>query len=301
MAEPKISYFILCHTMPALVIRLINRLRDANSIFIVHVDKRAVKNVWDALKEFSANAPDVYLSKRHRCYWGRLGMVQGTISCIQKALQLNLPFDYAFLLSGQDYPIKSNSYIQKFLSENMGHEFIESFPFDERNRWSDDGAPYNPINRVQFLTFFFRSRWIHIKLKRKFPLGFRPHLGSQWWCLSRACIEYLNAFIIKNRAFVRYFGRVFIPDESFFQSILSNSSYRDKIISNDLRYIDSVNRNPHLPRTLDMDDMENLRSSSALFARKFDFDRSKQLLNHLDDCCAAGVLPQSSTAISPDK
>src|SRR4029077_18392690 len=108
-----------------------------------------------------------------------------------------LPFDYAILLSGQDYPIKTNGHIKLFLSQNMGREFIESFPVDEPNRWSNHGGPFNAVNRVLFWTVFLRSKRIHINFKRKFPLGYRPHEGSQWWCLSRACLEYLNTFITK--------------------------------------------------------------------------------------------------------
>lgn len=283
MPEPKIAYFILCHKTPEQVIRLISRLRDAKSFFVVHVDKRAAANVYDVLEEFSASAPDIYLSKRHRCYWGHFGIVQATISCIQKATQLNRLFDYAFLLSGQDYPIKTSEHIKTFLSENMGSEFIESFPLDEPNRWSNAGGPYNSVNRIRFWTISFRSRHIQIKLKRKFPLGFRPHLGSTWWCLSRSCIEYLHTFISSNPSFVRYFRWAFIPDESFFQSILSNSPYQDKIISNDIRYTDWDNPNPNYPRTLDLSDFEKLKSSSDLFARKFDAVRSQELLNKLDD------------------
>jgi hypothetical protein len=283
MVEPKIAYFILCHKMPEHVIRLINRLRDANSFFVVHVDKRAAENVYGALKEFSTTAPDIYLSKRYRCYWGGFGIVRGTVSCIQTALHLNLPFDYAFLLSGQDYPIKTSNYIRKFISENNGREFIHSFPCDEPNPFSHNGGAFNPMNRVQFWTIFFRSRHVQIKLKRKFPLGLRPHIGSQWWCLSKACIEYLKTFIEKNRAFVSYFRWTFIPDESFFQSILSNSPYRHKLICDDLRHVDwRDNPNSFGPRTLDMSDFEKLKCSPALFARKFDTDRSQELLNKLD-------------------
>ena len=285
VAELKFAYFILCHKMPEQVIRLINRLSDGESFCVVHIDKRAAANVYDTLKDFSANAPNIYLTKRRRCYWGHFGIVQATISCIQIAMQLNLPFDYAFLLSGQDYPIKKSSHIKKFLSENMGREFIESFPLDKPNRWSNHGGPFNPVNRVQFWTIFLRSRYIQIKLKRNFPLGFRPHGGSQWWCLSRDCIKYLKTFIVENPSFVRYFRWVFIPDEIFFQSILSNSPYRDKIVSDDLRYADWDTPNPNYPRTLDISDLEKLKCSPDLFARKFDTDRSRELLNNLDNKC----------------
>jgi hypothetical protein len=288
MPELKLAFFILCHKTPEQVIRLINRLRDGNSCFVVHVDKRAPAHVYDALKEFSVGKADIHMSKRHRCWWGRFGIVNATISCIRKAVQQKLPFDYAFLLSGEDYPIKSTQYIRSFLAERRGDEFIESFPLDEPNRWSEAGGPYNPVNRIRLFTVFFRSRYVQIRMKRKFPLGFRPHLGSQWWCLSRECIEYLNAFIRDNRSFVWYFKFVFIPDESFFQSIISNSPYRSRVTGDDIRYADWANPNPKIPRTLELNDFEKLKSSTDLFARKFDLVRSRELLDKLDDAFGDG-------------
>jgi hypothetical protein len=283
MTKPKLAFFLLCHKMPEHVIRLIDRLRDVDSFFVVHVDKRAERSVYDTLKEFSDKFPgQVYLCrKRYRCYWGRFGIVQGTLSCIRETMGQELPFDRAFLLSGQDYPIKSISHIRNFLSENAGYEFIESFAAEEPNRWSEAGGEYSAVNRVLFWTIFFRSRYIQIKWRRRFPLGFRPYCGSTWWCLTRECVNYLDTFVRDNPSFLRYFRTVFIPDEAFFQSILSNSPYRDKIVSDDLRYADWLNPNPMYPRTLETNDLERLMSSPKLFARKFDF-RSQQLLALID-------------------
>ena len=72
-----------------------------------------------------------------------------------------------------------------------------------------------------------------------------------------------------------------LPDESFFQSIISNSPFRARIVSDDLRYTDWENPNPLYPRTLDSDDFERLMSSPKLIARKFD-ERSEALVALID-------------------
>jgi hypothetical protein len=283
MATTKLVFLILCHKMPDHVIRLVNRLRDGDSVFVIHVDKRAERSVYDVLKAFSDRFPsEVFLGKkRYRCYWGGFGIVRATASCIREAIDLKLPFDRAFLLSGQDYPIKSISYIHKFLDENAGCQFIESFAVDEPNRWSEAEGAYNALNRLLFWTISFRSRHIQIKWKRTFPLGLRPYAGSMWWCLTRECIIHVDHFIRNSPSYWRYFRTVFIPDESFFQSIISNSPYRNRIVSDDLRYADWQNPNPSYPRTLDTEDFEKLMSSPKLFARKFDA-RSQKLLTLID-------------------
>ncbi|HET9376425.1 MAG TPA: beta-1,6-N-acetylglucosaminyltransferase [Chthoniobacterales bacterium] len=283
MATTKLIFFVLCHKNPQQVIKLVERLRDRDSIFVLHVDSRANREVYETVTSFSETCPaQVHLCrKRYRCYWGRFGIVKATLSCIREALELGLAFNHAFLISGQDYPIKSLADIRAFLDNHAGKEFIESFPVNERNRWTEAHGDYNAINRVRYWTISLRSRHIQIKWRRRFPFGFRPHCGSMWWCLTNECITYIDRFVRENRSYLRYFRTVFIPDESFFQSIVSNSPYRNNIISDDLRYVDWDHPNPGYPRTLETSDFEKLRASSKLIARKFDA-RSEELLSLVD-------------------
>jgi core-2/I-Branching enzyme len=278
----KIAYLILCHKDPEQVLRLIRRLDNGDVLFVVHVDKRAERYVYNTIVSFASTRSNVYLSERCRCFWGGFGIVQATINCIKALLELSIQFDYAVLLSGQDYPIKSNSQIQSFFQQNRGNEFIESFSLHKSNRWSEAVGKFNAASRVEYWTIFLRSRNIQIRCKRTFPLGLEPFGGSQWWCLSRELLEYIAAFIQTNSDFVRYFRATFIPDESFFQTVVANSPFRNNIVSDDMRYADWDNPNPSLPRTLDANDFLKLKASYKLFARKVEAVRSDTLLDKLD-------------------
>ena len=286
MAAIRIAYLILCHKSPEHVIRLISRLRAEGSFFVVHIDKKASPTVSQALHFFSAHSSDVILAQRVRCYWGDFNIVQATINCIDEAIASQRPFDYAMLLSGQDYPLKSLRYIQRFLAKNKRREFIEAFRLDHFNRWTTHGNFYNAMNRVQYYTFFIRSHHFHLKIKRRFPFDWLPYGGSQWWCLTHECISYIHQFLLDNPSFVRYFKRVFIPDETMFQSIVANSSFAKNIFGADLRYVDWINPNPDYPRILDGSDFAKLKNSPHLIARKFDTDKSGELLNHIDKLIA---------------
>ena len=283
MAAVKIAYLILCHKSPEHVIRLISRLRDEGVFFVVHIDKKAGSSVSDVLRDFAARAPDVVLARRVRCYWGSFSIVQATINCVDAALSSKRPFDYAMLLSGQDYPIKSLGEIKQFLTANKGREFVETFRLDQPNKWTTHGQYYNAMNRVQYYTFFFiRSRHFHLEFKRRFPFNWSPYGGSQWWCLTHECVRYVQQFMLTNPSFVRYFKRVFIPDETMFQTVVANSPFAKRIFGSDLRYVDWVNPNPNYPRTLDESDFDKIAGSTNLIARKFDADKSRDLLNHID-------------------
>lgn len=277
-----VAYLIMGHKHPGQILRLIHSLKDSSAFFVIHIDKRASDDVYSPLRDYAAANPNVFLTKRIRCYWGGFGIARAMIECVKVAVRAGRHFDYAILLSGQDYPIKNAREIADFFEKNKGAEFIESFPLSKANRWTDHGGYFQAMNRVRYWTFFIRSRSFHLRLTRKFPFGWEPHGGSQWWCLSKECILYIDSFIRRNPAFVRYFKYVLIPDESLFQSILSNSSFHDKIVNDDLRYIDWEHPNPNYPRTMETGDFDYLRTSPKLFARKFEPDRSKNCLDLID-------------------
>lgn len=278
----KVAYLIMGHRDPDQILRLIHALRDSGAFFVIHIDERAPDHVFAPLKEYAASHPEVILTPRIRCYWGGFGIANAMIECVRVAARALHAFDYAILLSAQDYPIKSAVQIDEFLTRNKGSEFIESFPLAKPNRWTSHSGYYQAMNRVKYWTFFLRSRTFHLPIARKFPFGWEPYGGSQWWGLSRDCILYLDNFLQRNPGFVRFFRHVLIPDESMFQSILSNSAFADRIVNNDLRHIDWERPNPKYPRTLEEEDFDILRTSPKLFARKFDPERSGELLARVD-------------------
>jgi len=293
----KIAFFILMHRKPEQAIRLIERLDSETSTFFVHVDRRAAPAIYKYVEGWASKKCRVHCIKRLSCYWGGFGIVAATLECIRSALTSGEMFDYAILLSGQDYPIKPLQYIREFIGSHR-KQFIESFQLDKNNRWSTRGGPYQASNRTSWYTVYFRSRRLHFPVQRRLPLGLQPYGGSQWWCLSRDCLAYIDDFIRTNPGGLDYFRHVFIPDECFFQTVVSNSRFGRDVLSDDLHYLDFTNPNPDYPRTFGIVDFERIHLSEKLFARKFDMDRDCRVLDLIDRkiLTAERTLPSSSTA-----
>jgi len=278
----KIVFFILMHKNPEQAIRLIKALDSSESLFAVHVDRSAPPTILEYMARHITNRGRVHFTKRYSCWWGGYGIARATLECIRTALQLPEAFDYGVLLSGQDYPIKPLSFIAEFLNAQRGKQFIDSFRLDLENRWSAEPGVWQSLNKVTWYTIPFRGRRIHLPIRRRFPAGLHPYGGSQWWLLSRDCLRYVDTFARENPKVLRYFRNVFIPDESLFHTIISNSRFGKDVISDNLRYIDWKNPNPGVPRTLDLSDFERIRSSTKLFARKFDMGRDSSILDLID-------------------
>ncbi len=99
--------------------------------------------------------------------------------------------------------------------------------------------------------------------RRRIPEGLAPHMGSQWWCLTR---ETLAAILSHPRraAFERYFAGVWIPDESYFQSLARLVSTRIESRSLTLSKFDFQGK----PHVFYDDHLPLLACSDCFVARK---------------------------------
>lgn len=281
-----IAYIILAHRLPAQLARLIDRLDDGDATFFVHLDQTARRGPGRDLREEFLRAvdkhPHVQLLPRYRCYWGSFQIVQATIAGIQAVVDSPARFDRVMLLSGQHYPIKPVAHIRRFLEQHREAEFIESFPLRQPNRWTRQRGAFRDLARILHWHFRIRSRWLHVPVKRRFLETLQPHGGSQWWSLSMPCVTHIHDFIRGNPRFVAYFRHCFIPDELFFQTIVSNSSFRERLVGSDLTYAKWNNPAPPYPAVLDRHCLDELLRSAALFARKFDTTQDPKILDLID-------------------
>ena len=278
----KIAYIISVYKYPEQLVRLVSRLNHSDASFFVHVDKKAADSVYQKAVESSRHLPNVHFLKRYRCYWGGFGHVQATMEGLDEIFRRDIPFDYAILLTGQDYPIKTNEQILDFLKRNKGNSFMHHFPLPT-DQWDDTG-----LARVEN----WHLRWFgrHLvfpgdlspSLKRTFPKDLQPYGGSSYWCLSKECIEYVHRFIHHNRPFVNFFKYVDVPDEIFFQTILMNSPLAGSVMNDDLRYVEWKDPDSGSPAVLRVEDFERIIRSPKFFARKFDALVDAEVLDRID-------------------
>jgi hypothetical protein len=277
-----VAYLILAHQNPDQLLRLVAAL-PASSPVMIHFDLRVDPALYKRSIALLSNRPQLSFVKRHKCWWGAFGIVQGTISLIQTLVASNAHFDYATLLSGSDYPIKSNYEIAAFLDRNRGSEFIESFLLTAPNRWTGHEGYYKAPEKVLCRHIRLRSRVLRLPGLRKMPKGLQPFGGSQWWTLSREAIIYIAHFVERTPEFLSFSKHSFIPDESFIQTIVSNSHLASRVTGDDLKLTVWDRLTPPYPAILTLDDLDMLRASDKLFARKFDVRVDETILRALDD------------------
>lgn len=287
----RIAYIVVAHRLIDQVARLIVTLSAPGDTFFVHIDRKADReegrNLLSDLMRSTESVADVRPVKRHPVFWGHWSQVGVTLEALKAVIDSGIDCDRVVLLSGQDYPIKSRSYIKDFFARHREEEFIESFSFESPNRWTHWGGWYSDTSRARYLHLGFRSHWLHIPIRRKIPLGLVPHGGSNWWCLTRPAVEYIHQFLLSNPQVSSYFRRTFLPDEMFFQTVLSNSIFASRITGDNLTFVDSSRPTPPWPTVLDASFLPALLESRKLFARKFDVGYDAKILDLLDEVMLA--------------
>jgi len=271
----RLAYIISAYHRLSQVTRLVRRLDTDGTSFFVHVDRKTDDRAYDELTESLRDLPTVHFLERHTCHWGGFGHVRASLKGIDALLASGTPFDYAILLTGQDYPIKSNAYIARFFELQQPKSFMHVAALPAAF-WSPRGG----LDRLEFAHFRLYGHHARLPWRRAFPAGLRPYGGGAYWSLTRDCIECVSGFIAEHPNVVAFFRHVDIPDEIFFHTILMNSPLRETIVNDNLRYID-WSRGPR-PGILETRDLDTLRASPKLFARKFDACQDENVLDLID-------------------
>ena len=82
-----------------------------------------------AFKAAMAKRANVRIIQTLTIEWGRFSLTKANIIGLKALFSHDIPFDYVFSMSGQDYPLVSSEGIKRVLREAGGFSFLEHHPF----------------------------------------------------------------------------------------------------------------------------------------------------------------------------
>jgi hypothetical protein len=205
-------------------------------------------------------------------------------------------FDRILLLSGQDYPIKSNDYINRFFETSPHSDFINYFPIPNYKKWpgSDRGGWYR-VDKYYFGNKwyqFFCSKSLNLLstylpfLRRKIPNKMDPYAGQTWWNLDMYALDYILAYHEKHPEYLDFHRNTFVADELYMQMIIGNSKDEKllaRIENSEKRFTIWEKADSAHPKILRKTDLEAIMASDDLFARKFDENIDSEIMDLIDD------------------
>jgi len=265
---------------------------------VIHVDARVPSVDFRRFSEGLAGDPNIRFSARRSCHWGTWSIVQATLDGARDMLQSYPDVRHVFLSCGTSLPLRPSADLKTFLSENGDTDFIESVTTKDV-AWTKGG-----LDRERFtlsFPFAWKSQrrlfdlWVRLQRaigrKRPIPKGIEPHLGSQWWCLTRETLERIMTDPA-GRAYVRYFRRAWIPDESYFQTMVRLYARKLESRSLTLAKFDFQGK----PHVFYDDHIDLLRGSDCFFARKI-WPKANGLYDHFLSDAAGRARPLNPAAI----
>jgi len=221
-----VGIILLVHTAFERAEQVIRHWVKGGCPVVVHVDTNVPDKNYEVFRGNLSNLKDVKFCERHRCEWGTWGMVAATQSAAELLLTKFPDVRHAYLASGSCLPLRPVEDLRSYLDSRPKTDFIESATTADVP-WTVGG-----LDRERF-TLRFPFSWKRhrrlfdgyvrlqrrVRFKRKIPDGLTPHMGSQWWCLTR---QTLSAILQDpdRRTYDKYFQKVWIPDESYFQTLV---------------------------------------------------------------------------------
>ncbi len=275
----KHAYCIMAHGNWEQLQMLINALDDVRNDIFLHIDKKALNsyNRFGGANEQSS----LYLIDSLDVRWSDYSQTIAELALFQKVVDTGVEYDRVHLISGSDLPLRNQDYIHDFFKgKNEEYLVVNS---------TDDFKV-----RVKYYHFFVRWRRIHpvfnllrrallllqipfVDRLKKCPL---PYVwGTNWCSLTMKAVRHLCA----NKG---------ICDSIFQYSTSSDELYKQMILNacpefvfslakeGNMRYVDFSAHLPS-PKTLTMEDYDKIMSSDCLFARKFDINKDRQVVEKI--------------------
>lgn len=266
------------------------RLLDHERIDIfLHVDKKSPKYVVPI-----CSYSNIIQIPSIKTNWGGYSLVESELKLLDAALHNGENYNFIHLLSGQDLPIKPIGEILSFFDSHKKYNFIhfdlpeDSKKREERVRYYYPFLEYKQRGKRTIWSISQRlileiQKFLNVDRTKGYKGQFKS--GSQWWSIDSELARY----ILSERKLIRKLFKYTMSDEMFVQTLVYNSKYyetlyrkeSDELIANQ-RLIDFDRGNPYIWTIKDIDEIKN---SDLLFARKFDDSVDKEVIEDIIEFC----------------
>lgn len=264
----KIAILVLTHKDYNQLDLLINQFDNKYYDVFVHADLKNI-NYESKLSNVIVLSDDL----RVNVEWGHFSIVEAMLNLLKRSQSEK--YSHYWFVSGQDLLIKDSAFIyENVIKEEINYiNFMDDYyqrKFQYRN-YINFNSFLRKNNLFSKIIRNIMFRYYNYKSKSKEQFYF----GSQWQVLTNEFVKYLLDEQIID-PLVSFFSNKAIPDESFFQTAIMNSKFKNKI--NDyLLYVDwSLGSNS--PKVLLESDYDKLLSSKQVVARKFDINIDEEII-----------------------
>jgi hypothetical protein len=281
----KQAFIILSHKNPQQLCRLLERLQHPAIDFYIHLDAKSDINEWQQ----AMNMPRVFfIEKRVNVTWAGYGTIQAALNGMEAVVNAHQQYGFLHLISAQDYPLVKVNKLYDFFNAHTGRQFLDILPDAELQRVISKITSYH-FEDLRLPGKYRIAAWLNkILPKRRHPLNLKVYGGSLWWSLTQECAAWCLEYVNTHPELKRFYKHTWGGDEFIFQTVIMNGPFKSTVENSYQRYIDWSEGKAH-PKTFTMDDFNNITRSGQLLARKFDLEKTPELLDKIDTVAGYGV------------
>ncbi|MFQ8630482.1 MAG: beta-1,6-N-acetylglucosaminyltransferase [Intestinibacter bartlettii] len=274
----KHAYLIMVHKNTYVLDKMLELIDDKRNDIYIHIDKKSKdfnkENILNVVKKSK-----LYFLESENVNWAAYSMVNVEIRLMEKANK-NQRYMYYHLLSGNDMPLVSQDVIHNEMAKDSGIEYVSIG--GNTDTWSKyyyfltETSLYRTnkiikgISRIALVLpqkLFKVDRWKNT--------GYVSKWAYQWFSLTNECVEY----ILQNEKFIiKHFKNTHSPDETFLATMLYNSNEFNEKVRPSKRNIQFKDGKPTV---LKLKDFDRLIQSGDFFARKFDENIDKEIIDKI--------------------
>lgn len=284
----KIAYIVIAYMDPEQMAVLCRRLSISADVY-VHINASVdVRPFEDAVKDISETRRVVFCQRRYKIVWAGYSILRAAFECLGNAFEYCM-YDRVVLLTGLDYPIKSDQDIRTFFREHADIEFVHAHLITGQVHeylYYYTCRDNKLLNKI-FQILEFIQRKLGIKGKHDYVMvkgkKYQLYGAAPKWALTGDAAMYLLNFYKENKRFNRYFQLMHAPDDYYVATVLFNSGFRDSIEAGE-----NIFKIMWLPKDkgakiLDEKDYAELKDCDQLYAKKFQSGYSEKLIRMLEE------------------
>lgn len=227
------AYLIMAHDNIKWLLKLIKALDDKRNDIYIHVDVKS-RNIDVNLLSSHVSFSGIYNVERMNCSWGDYTQIACEISLLKAAIK-NKHYDYLHLLSGSDFPIKSQNYIHDFFDSHAGKEFVhfETENIEQQQANREKLHFYYPLQKYISNTrgclyyiqriFVYAQRILGLNRIRNIKIQFAK--GSNWFSITND----FAAYVLEHETWIKKYFMIHCVVTKYFYRRYYTIQYIKKI------------------------------------------------------------------------
>lgn len=186
-ADYPLAYILTIHKQLDMFIKMLAAIYTPQNVYCIHIDQKSPKTYGQAVRRVASCFHNMFLSSRQETVvYAGFSRLRADINCMEDLVRSDLPWRHVINLCGQDFPMKTNREIVRYLKSKW------------RGRNLTPGVIQPP--HMRYRTKVSYKEFVHMGTSYVYPTteakAAPPHnitlyFGTAYYALTRAFVEFV--------------------------------------------------------------------------------------------------------------